>query len=155
FSSWNWTGRSRDSCAFPAPRSMTQSPASVSDLPARLFPLRERTGVLIFASVMIVWLEWRSTMLRNTRFQMAAGLAAGTLLGYLAASGNLNPFSRADAARSKVEAASVKPAQSATGARAACCEEVSRGRLLALADPNAKATVARAQKNGKKPNIVF
>jgi arylsulfatase len=86
---------------------------------------------------------------------MAAVLAAGTLLGYLAASGNLKPFSRANAARSTAEAASEKPAQPASGTRAACCEEVSRGRLLALADPNVKARVARAQKNGKKPNIVF
>ena len=39
-----------------------------------------------------------TTMLRNTRVQMAAVLAAGALLGYLAASARLNPFQRADAA---------------------------------------------------------
>ena len=37
-------------------------------------------------------------MFRNTRFQMTAFLAVGALLGYLAASGKLNPFQRADAA---------------------------------------------------------
>ena len=37
-------------------------------------------------------------MLRNVRLQMVAVLAAGALLGYLAASGRLNPFQRAEAA---------------------------------------------------------
>jgi hypothetical protein len=36
-------------------------------------------------------------MLRNTRIQMAAVLAAGVLLGYLAVSAKLNPLQRADA----------------------------------------------------------
>src|SRR5262249_56780327 len=36
-----------------------------------------------------------------------------------------------------------------------CCEGVNKGRLLALADPKVKAAVAKAEGNGKKPNILF
>jgi arylsulfatase len=78
---------------------------------------------------------------------MAAVLAVGTLLGYLAASGKLNPFARAE---------TIQPAAAAAcGARAACCEDVNKGQLVALADPKVKAAVARAEQNGKKPNILF
>jgi hypothetical protein len=60
---------------------------------------KQITGLLIIAWVMrVLSPDWRSTMLRNTRVQMAAVLAAGALLGYLAASARLNPFQRADAA---------------------------------------------------------
>jgi arylsulfatase len=88
-------------------------------------------------------------MFRNAKLQMAAVLAVGVLCGYLAASGRLNPFQRADAA----EPPNVKPADSGNGAGAACCEEVNKGNLLALATANANRTAAQA--NGKKPNILF
>jgi arylsulfatase A-like enzyme len=88
-------------------------------------------------------------MFRNAKVQMAAVLAVGVLCGYLAASGRLNPFQRADAA----EPPNVKPAESGNGAGAACCEEVNKGNLLALATANANRTAAQA--NGKKPNILF
>jgi arylsulfatase len=94
-------------------------------------------------------------MFRNTRVQMAAVLAVGALLGYLAASGRLNPFARADAARSTAEAASAKQAESGNVAKLACCEDANKGQLLALADPKVKEAVARAEQAGKKPNILF
>jgi arylsulfatase len=94
-------------------------------------------------------------MLRNTKVQMAAVLAVGALLGYLAASGRLNPFARAEAAQLTAEA-SAKSAEAGNGAQPGCCDELDKGRLLALADPRAQGTAAKAQgKNGKKPNILF
>src|SRR5262245_33992120 len=94
-------------------------------------------------------------MLRNTKVRMAAVLAVGTLLGYLAASGKLNPFSWANAAPSSAEQASARPAESGGGENPACCEGVSKGELLALAGPKGKNAYTSAQKNDKKPNILF
>jgi hypothetical protein len=59
-------------------------------------------------------------MLRNTRLQMMAVLAAGALLGYLAASGHLNPFSRADAGSLAGKVQGVKPAEPDGVAKPAC-----------------------------------
>jgi arylsulfatase len=94
-------------------------------------------------------------MFRNTKVQMTAFLAAGALLGYLAASGRLNPLQRADAAPASAEAGSTKAAASSNGATPACCEEVNKGQLVALASPNAGATLEQGQSSGKKPNILF
>ena len=47
-------------------------------------------------------------MLRNTKLQMLAVLAAGALLGHLASSGRLDPRALADAGRSR-EAAPTNP----------------------------------------------
>src|SRR5262245_23226397 len=86
-------------------------------------------------------------MLRNTRLQMMAVLAIGALGGYLAASGRLNPFQKADAAPT------ANRAETGSSEKADCCSEgATRGQLLALA--NTKAAAAEGQ-NGKKPNIVF
>jgi arylsulfatase len=93
-------------------------------------------------------------MLRNTRVQMAAVLAVGALLGYLAASGRLNPLSRAGATAPTAQPAAVKPAESDSGDCPACCEKVNRGQLLARADENAQGGAKGAQNNGKKPNIL-
>jgi hypothetical protein len=57
-------------------------------------------------------------MFRNPRVQMIAVLAAGALLGYVAASGKVNYFSTADGAQF---AATVKPAVSTSSLQAACC----------------------------------
>jgi arylsulfatase A-like enzyme len=92
-------------------------------------------------------------MLRNTRLQMTAILAVGALLGYLAASGKVNPFQRAAAAPPSTEAGSAKAAESSSGANLACCEGVNKGQLVALADPQVKAPVRQA--GGKQPNIIF
>src|SRR5262249_34332360 len=91
----------------------------------------------------------------NTRVQMAAVLAAGALLGYLAASTRPGDFARADAARSRAGTAGAKPAEVGSNAKAACCEDISKGQLLALGHPKAEAAVARGQGDGKKPNILF
>jgi arylsulfatase len=87
---------------------------------------------------------------------MAAVLAAGTLLGYLAASGALNPFSQADAGQSPAAAANGKRAEPGDGAKPACCDPGIKGQLLALAGPRARGAAAEGGKeNGKKPNILF
>jgi arylsulfatase len=85
---------------------------------------------------------------------MVAFLAIGALLGYLAASAKLNPFQRADAAPPNTEAASAKLAEASSGATPACCEEVNKGQLVALADPKVKLA-AGGQAGGQKPNILF
>jgi hypothetical protein len=63
-------------------------------------------------------------MLTNTRLQMIAMLAAGGLLGYAAASGNLDVFHKANAERSP-SAVSEKTRSPGQGA-AACCPESRR-----------------------------
>ncbi len=93
-------------------------------------------------------------MFRNPRLQMLAVLAAGGLLGYLAAAGPLNPFLRADAApaaSAPLPSAATRPESDRPGSP--CCSEASgTGGLLALARHNA-AVNANAQQAGKKPNI--
>src|SRR5262245_36538968 len=93
-------------------------------------------------------------MLRNAKVQMAAALAAGVLLGYLASAGKLNPFPKADAAPPVFEATYVKPAETSNGTKARCCDDVNKGQLVALASHNARVSAA-AQKDGKKPNILI
>ena len=90
-------------------------------------------------------------MFRNTRVQMAAVLAAGALLGYVAASGNLNPFSRADTGAQSAQPGGVKPADPESGDKPACCDALNKGQLLARAD----ARVTRDEGSGKKPNIIM
>jgi arylsulfatase len=88
-------------------------------------------------------------MLKNTRVQMIAVLAIGGLLGYLAASGKLNPFLTATAAPEGTSAVDK------TGGPAACCSEgMSKDQLLAKADGK-QADGKQPEKNSKKPNIVF
>jgi arylsulfatase len=78
---------------------------------------------------------------------MAAMLAAGALLGYLAASGRLHSLQRAFAAPQP-------PQAPAAVGRPACCPEADGNlELLALANHNA-AVAANLQKDGKKPNIL-
>jgi arylsulfatase len=81
-------------------------------------------------------------MLRNTRVQMAGVLALGALLGYLAANGRLNPFSWADAAESG-------------GGKAGARQKGNTGQFLAPGNLKGVAKIKKAEKNGKKPNIVF
>jgi arylsulfatase len=88
-------------------------------------------------------------MFRNGRFQTAATLAVGALLGFLAASGKMNPFSSADAGITP-PAESLVPADSRGRIKAgSCCGDANKDELLALADKPAAAAT------GKKPNIVF
>jgi arylsulfatase A-like enzyme len=90
-------------------------------------------------------------MFRNSRVQMAAILAVGALLGYVAASGRLNPFSRADARPPAEQAGNVSPADSDGADQPGCCDALNKGQLLARADEKK----AGEEKNGKKPNILF
>jgi arylsulfatase len=85
---------------------------------------------------------------------MMAVLAAGALLGYLAASGKLNPFSKADAASLPPRTTSTK-AELSSAAQATCCDGLNKGQLLALADPKPRPNLSAAQEGGKKPNILF
>jgi arylsulfatase len=79
-------------------------------------------------------------MLRNTRLQMLAVLAAGLLLGYAAAGGKLNPFQKAVAGNPGQQS------EAGDQEKPCCCSpDLDRAALLA----------ARAEEKGKKPNIVF
>jgi arylsulfatase len=81
---------------------------------------------------------------------MAACVAVGVLVGYLAASGRVNPLQRAEAAPPPSGTAGT-----GSGDNGVCCEDVNKGRLLAMADPKVQEAVAQAEKGGKKPNILF
>jgi arylsulfatase len=109
-------------------------------------------------------------MFRNTRVQMAAALAVGIGLGSLAASGTANPSSRGEAGPLPAAAAREKPAESVSGARPGCCDEVNKGRLLAEANrlapsgaaaPRPPAQTAPAKTPSARPadkparNIIF
>src|SRR5438067_8258640 len=94
-------------------------------------------------------------MFRSTKFLACLCLAAGTLMGYAAASGKLNPFPRAEATPPEGAAAVEKTAGPQAGDPACCPEGASKGQFLALADPKVRTAVAKVQANGKKPNIVF
>jgi hypothetical protein len=66
--------------------------------------------------------------------QMIAVLAVGGLVGFLAASGKLNPSSQADAAPLRSEATATEM-NCADSAKLDCCDAMNKGELLALADP--------------------
>ena len=84
-------------------------------------------------------------MIRNTRVQMLAVLAAGVLLGYLAASGSFGsrPAEASPTVPPITEKSSAAPAD-----KAGCCD-VNKGDLVALAQK-----VGQPGASGKKPNIV-
>lgn len=94
-------------------------------------------------------------MIKNTRVQMIAMLAAGGLLGYAAASGKLIGFRNANARppESVVGLSENGPVPCDTGA--CCCEGATSGQLVAMAGANGNAAAAAVEANGKKPNIVF
>jgi hypothetical protein len=60
--------------------------------------------------------------------QMAAVLAVGAVLGYLAASDRLSPFPRPCAGQLPA------PAECSSGAKPACCDEVNKGQILVPAN---------------------
>jgi arylsulfatase len=94
-------------------------------------------------------------MLKNSKIQTIAVLAIGALLGYAAASGKLRVWVNANAGPPQ-QAAVEKASSSAKAATLTCCSEgLSKGQLVAMADPRVTAAVAKAQANGKKPNILF
>src|SRR5262245_343759 len=85
-------------------------------------------------------------MFRNTRAQTVAVLAIGALLGYLAASGRLNPFQWARAA---------PPAPAAAEGQADCCDGAGKAGLLAGAARKVTGRLQKDAKPGTRPNIVF
>jgi arylsulfatase len=93
--------------------------------------------------------------MKKSGVQMIAMLAVGGLLGFAAASGRLDVFGRAGDKQPQPSVAG--KGSSPAGTTAACCsEDLTKGQLVALADPKVKAAVATAQEsNGKKPNILF
>src|SRR5579871_2232258 len=94
-------------------------------------------------------------MLKNTTVQMIAMLAVGGLLGYAAASGKLDAFRQASA-QPPQPTVSEKPSSSVESTLDCCSEGVTKGQLVAMADPKVQQAVAKAQAaNGKKPNIIF
>src|SRR5262245_3468124 len=114
------------------------APPSVAAAGRPHYACHRATAFLIIAWMMMASPVRRSAMLRNRRVQMAAVLAVGALLGYLAASGRVNPLSWAGAIPPAAQPGGVKPAEPGSD-KPACCEEVNKGQLLALADPKVKA----------------
>src|SRR6185437_5227876 len=95
-------------------------------------------------------------MLKSTKIQMLLVLVVGASIGYAAASGKYNPFQKAEAAPpSRSGLPSQTHVTQAEDTGDCCSDGASKGQLLAMADPKVKAAVARAEGNGKKPNIVF
>ena len=92
-------------------------------------------------------------MLKNTRLQMIAMLAVGGLLGYAAASGKLDLF-KANAGRPEQLPADKESTPVEPAVLTCCSIGSTRGQLVGRADANVKAAVARAEQNGKKPNIL-
>jgi arylsulfatase len=79
------------------------------------------------------------------------------LLGYAAASGKIiNPLAQSRVTAGTEEPAAQTPSDpggAETPRAACCCDGVDKGQLVALANRNA-AVAARAEGNGKKPNIL-
>jgi arylsulfatase len=93
-------------------------------------------------------------MMKSSRAQMFAVLAAGALLGYAVASGGLAMPRKASAEPPQPNA--TDPPAAARAVPACCSEGATRGQMVALANPRLKEAVAEAEgKNGKKPNILF
>ncbi len=99
-------------------------------------------------------------MLNNCKLHAIAILAIGGLLGYVAASGNLDAFRKATAEPSKstmgrISNRSYQESSPVKGGDTLCCSEGSiRGQLVVMADPKPKPVPANTQANGKKPNIL-
>ena len=94
-------------------------------------------------------------MFKSAKFQAVVILAAGALLGYAAASGNLRLSRPADASPANSPTGSSRSADSSPAAApaAACCMEgADKGLLVARADKDAEP---KPSASGKKPNIVF
>src|SRR5262249_42771973 len=87
-----------------------------------------------------------------------ATLAIGAVLGFVAASGRVNPFQAADAAPKSSGAPQtehLQPTASSASSALCCIEGACRDSFLVNADvPNRVADAAKKQ-NGKKPNILI
>jgi arylsulfatase len=90
-------------------------------------------------------------MLKNTKVMAVACIGLGVLLGYAAASGKLNPLSWAQAGPSDPGKPAEKPGDRADQ-QGCCCDETNKA-FARIAAHN-QEVAAKAQKNGKKPNIL-
>jgi arylsulfatase A-like enzyme len=93
-------------------------------------------------------------MLKNGKVQMIAMLAIGGLLGYAAASGKLDVFRRASASPPQQPLVEKVSGPVKTASATCCSEGLTKGYLVAMADPRAASRATEAQAEGKKPNIV-
>ena len=91
--------------------------------------------------------------LKNVRLQFLLVAGVSALLGFAAASGELNPFQKADAGRPEQPKAA-DPAGAAPTAPGCCSDGLSKAGMVALASHN-EAVTAKAAAEGKKPNILF
>jgi len=107
-------------------------------------------------------------MIRNSKLKVTAVLAVGAMLGYLAAAGRFSLFSNSEAKgrsgewlESRLQPAPPKVGtptiggQSTTTDKPACCEDLTEGKLIALADTKPRTASPRTQEGGKKPNILI
>ena len=91
-------------------------------------------------------------MFRNAKVQTLMVLAAGMLVGYVAAAGKLDVFRKAKTLRGGAVGRRQigerdRPLRRTDG--------LTKGQMVAMADPKVQALVARAEtQNGKKPNIL-
>jgi arylsulfatase len=88
---------------------------------------------------------------------MIALLAAGGLLGYLAAASpwRVSPMASAAPSRPRPALTAVKCTTSETAVPACCCAGADRTRLLVAAATPAASRTATVQEGGKKPNILI
>ena len=82
-------------------------------------------------------------MFKNGIVQIIAMLAIGSLLGFIAASGKLDVFRKANAAPSQSFVAARESSPNQAVAATCCSEGATKGELVAMADP--KAFPAAAQ----------
>src|SRR5262245_4094144 len=94
-------------------------------------------------------------MLKSAKVQMIVMLAIGGLLGYFAASGKLGALGQVNGEQSR-ESVANKEGGSAQECVACSPEGLTKGQLIAMADPKVKEAIGKAQeKTGGKPNILF
>ncbi|MGE0610607.1 MAG: sulfatase-like hydrolase/transferase, partial [Pirellulales bacterium] len=103
-------------------------------------------------------------MLHSRKIGTLFLVSLGMLLGYAAASGNLNPFTTANATPSAAVQDSIDPTLSLDGSAESCpqcCDGLSKHNMLALTDPELLAQAEKTKKPaggaaaGKRPNIVI
>ena len=92
-----------------------------------------------------------TVVMRRSRLQALAVLAVGATLGYAAANYDLNPLRKATAAPSG-GVVTAAPAACPTGGY---CDGLDAAKVRAAIDDHNAKVSAVAQKNGKKPNILY
>ncbi len=94
-------------------------------------------------------------MLKRSNVQLLAVLAAGAVLGYVAASGKLSLSPQSNAAPAATLTLTTPVGVSPTANVSGCCSEgADKAQLLAMANPNVREAAETIQAAGKKPNIL-